>query len=179
MQTRTSAKRSSIAVALGALLMVAMLLSPLMTPRSSLADRITTSVRLNAGSPWTPPSPSSNGEVVTGPTGVTIQVEFTLEVTASTWWRGTSYQFEGGPAVCVNHADATTNGQHTRKFNIVAPANAGQYDLTLTARADDTCSSGTSAPFKMLNAVTVAESPNPDLIAACGIRVVLVLDESG
>ena len=31
----------------------------------------------------------------------------------------------------------------------------------------------------MLNAVTVTESPNPDLIAACGIRVVLVLDESG
>ena len=96
MQTTTSAKRSSIAVALGALLMLAMLLSPLMTPGSSLADRITASVRLNGGSPWTPPSPSSNGEIVSGPTGVTIQVEFTLEVTASTWWRGTSYQFEGG-----------------------------------------------------------------------------------
>ena len=179
MRTKIFAKPSSLAVALGALLMLAMLLSPLMTPGSSLADRITTSVRLNEGNPWTPPSPSSNGEVVSGPTGVTIQVEFTLGVTASTWWRGTSYQFEGGETVCVNHADATTNGQHTRTFNIVAPANSGQYDLTLTARADDACSSGTSAPFKMLNAVTVAESPNPDLTAACGIRVVLVLDESG
>ena len=179
MRTKIFAKPSSLAVALGALLMLAMLLSPLMTPGSSLADRITVSVRLNGGSAWTPPSPSSSGGAVSGPTGVTIQVEFTLGVTESTWWRGTSYQFEGGETVCVNHADATTNGQHTRTFNIVAPANAGQYDLTLTARADDACSSGTSAPFKMLNAVTVAESPNPDLTAACGIRVVLVLDESG
>ena len=179
MRTKISAKPSSLAVALGALLTLVMLVSPLMTPGSSLADRITVSVRLNGGSPWTPPSPSSNGGAVSGPTGVTIQVEFTLEVTESTPWRGTSYQFEGGETVCINHADATTNGQHTRTFNIVAPANSGQYDLTLTARADDACNTVTSDPFKMLNAVTVAESPNPDLTAACGIRVVLVLDESG
>ena len=179
MRTKIFAKPSSFAVALGALLMLAMLLSPLMTPGSSLADRITVSVRLNGGSAWTPPSPSSSGGAVSGPTGVTIQVEFTLGVTESTWWRGTSYQFEGGETVCVNHADATTNGQHTRTFNIVAPANAGRVRSHPDRVGRRRMQLRHIGPFKMLNAVTVAESPNPDLTAACGIRVVLVLDESG
>lgn len=105
-------------------------------------------------------------------------VDVTVDVTFSGAWRATSYQVEGQGAVCVDHGDqVSAGGTLDQVISVTAPTAPGEYDLAVTAYANDDCT-GDSATTTETDYLFVVQA-NPDLAPGCGIDVVLVLDESG
>src|SRR5206468_6718149 len=74
------------------------------------------SVSLNGGTPWTPPSPSTNGAPVTVLPGATISTAIQVQTTSAmaNRWRSTSWQIGSGAVNCVNtpdHVNAATSNE--------------------------------------------------------------------
>src|SRR3989441_8569000 len=124
-------------------------------------DRTILSVSLNGGTPWTPPSPSTNGAPVTVLPGATISATIQVQTTGTgvaARWRSTSWQIGSGGVVCVNHADHNSAGTFTESFNVTAPSLTGSYSISFIAYSDDTCSQNPSTPLTLANAIIVKDN---------------------
>jgi len=112
--------------------------------KSAFADRNPQSATVDGGSSTT-----------VAP-GATVSVSFTVELTEGSDWDSTSWGFDGSLTQCANTPNNGTDGVHIETFNITAPNTPGTYDLTLHARSNNTCSSGTTGgPFTLADAITV------------------------
>src|SRR5437867_9382917 len=108
------------------------------------------SVSLNGGTPWTPPSPSTNGAPVTVLPGATISTTIQVQTTgtgAAARWRSTSWQIGSGGVICVNHPDHDSAGTFAESFNVTAPSLTGTYNISFIAYSNDTCSQNPSTPL--------------------------------
>ena len=117
----------------------------------------------------------------------TVQISFTVNRTSSgnDNWRATRYRYDSGPWICVNHSDFTSNpgaggSTDTATFTISAPFAVGTYDLELEPREDNDCGGSGGNSVVLADAVIVNSgiAANPNLNAACGLDIVLVLDAS-
>jgi hypothetical protein len=116
--------------------------------------------------------------------GEQLPVVVTLTRTTSTAWRRTSYRFgSSGSWTCVNTGDYTWGSPNSEKILINAPASSGTYQLYIRAHANsddcyDTPESGRTTQIPVVVTGQPATTGNPDLATACGLNVILVLDES-
>lgn len=73
-------------------------------------------------------------------------------------WRSTAWRIATSPpgaTTCVDHGNHNSAGTYNETFNISAPAAVGTYSVYFIAYRDDGCSSGASATFSLIDAVTV------------------------
>src|SRR5437667_4347297 len=133
------------------------------------------SVSLNGGTPWTPPSPSTNGAPVTVLPGATISTTITVQTTSAmaNRWRSTSWQIGSGAVNCVNTPDHNNAANSTETFNITAPSLTGTYSVSFIAYSDDICIANPSSPLTLSNAIIVkdnttttitSDSPDPSVV---------------
>lgn len=100
--------------------------------------------------------------------GATISVSLTGALSDGDDWEGSGWKIDTtSPSSfsCVDTADATTTGSHTRIFSVVAPGTPGTYSAYFKIANADNCS-GQNAYGSLLvlaNAVTVLPPPKPDL----------------
>ncbi len=113
-----------------------------------------------------------------------LPLDVTLNLTTSTNWRRTSYRFgNSGSWTCVDTPNNDGSGSHTESFEITAPSTTGTYQLYVRAHAnsndcDDSPVSGRSTQMPVVVIGQPTTINNPDLATACGLNVILVLDES-
>src|SRR5437773_242560 len=134
------------------------------------------SVSLNGGTPWTPPSPSTNGAPVTVLPGATISTAIQVQTTSAmaNRWRSTSWQIGSGAVNCVNTPDHNNAANSTETFNITAPSLTGTYSVSFIAYSDDICIANPSSPLTLSNAIIVkdnttttitSDTPDPSVVA--------------
>ncbi|MDR1708961.1 MAG: DUF11 domain-containing protein [Candidatus Accumulibacter sp.] len=79
--------------------------------------------------------------------GASVAVVVTATTTGGTAWKSTSWQLGSAAAVCVDHANHTTNGTYSESLTIPAPTAPGNYSLTLRAMSyNDACGVTSNAP---------------------------------
>ncbi len=123
------------------------------------------------------PSLSSNSVFTISTTlNVTLSVT-TSGANAVDDWRSFSWQFSGGTTTCNNAPDFNGDGTYSGTYSIAAPTAPGVYDLALIAYNSDNCSTGASAVYTVLNALTVTAHPcTPPSNIPVGISVSCVCD---
>lgn len=129
-------------------------------------------------------STQTNVTTVTVPPGATIAATVNVTHTGSTTarrWRSTSWRIGGGAFTCANHVNFDGSGTDSVTFDITAPAAAGTYNAEFRAYQDDTCSTGASATFTLVNGVIVVSvvdnstvSADPTTVAADGVSTSLI-----
>jgi hypothetical protein len=154
-------------------------------PAVVLAVLLMLALVMPASAAFVNPSGTVNGGAsATVAPGATLNVSLTVSLSSGTQWRRTGWEIRDifGNSVssgCVNTADHTSDGgPYTESFNVTAPNLGGTYTLGVSAYSSSSNCSGTaSTPVDL--GVNVTMVFNPDLNAACGLKIALVLDASG
>lgn len=108
---------------------------------------------------------------INGASTVNVSPSDSLSVIVTIWtngsqegndWESTRYTIEGQPSVCDNSPSIYSDSSNTSStFNLIAPPTPGQYDLTVTAFIDNSCTNQNNT-FTRTNAITVVSStPQP------------------
>ena len=102
---------------------------------------------------------------------------------ASPAWASTEYSWNGGiDWICVSPLEPVAPGDNgnnapMRSLTVDAPASPGTYTLNVRPYEGVDCAGAVGAASSVeINVLTI--TPNPDLPLACGIDVIVVLDES-
>ena len=98
-------------------------------------------------------------------------------------WKSTSWKIGNGAWQCIGDPDYTNSGNHSYSFDIAAPSQPGNYDVSFRAYNSDNCTGSwwSYTETSLHNGITVSQyiAPNPTLSSSCGLDVALVLDNSG
>ncbi len=91
----------------------------------------------------------------------TISAAVTVNHTGSdNNWRSTGWRIgTSGSFTCVNHNDHNSDGTQTETFNVTAPSSTGVYTIQFVAYSNNTCNSGASSTFGLVNSITVYTPP--------------------
>ncbi len=117
---------------------------------------------------------------VSSPPGGVMSARVTTRITPPTLVWTSTRQRIGTSTRCVNTGDRFGLGTRTARFDLTAPGTPGEYDVGVAAASRPNCSGTTSREAVLEEAIRVTTPrPNPNLAAACGLDVMLVLDESG
>lgn len=118
-----------------------------------------------------------------------LPVKITLNLNTNTNWRSTSYRYVKSDSTsdtwsCLDTTNYSGNsGVKNTEIVINAPSTTGTYQLFVRAHAStDNCSetpvSGRTTQMPVVVVGQPSTTNNPDLATACGLNVILVLDES-
>lgn len=117
---------------------------------------------------------------VSTPPGGVMRAQVTTRITLPNLLWTSTRQRIGTSTTCVNTGDRFGLGPRTARFDLTAPGAPGEYDVGFAASGRPGCTGPTGREAVLQEAIRVtAPAPNPNLAAACGLDVMLVLDESG